>query len=131
LRERGEDIILLAEHFLQKYANKYKKDIQGLTREAKQKLMKYPWPGNVRELQHAIERAVILSQFNRLRPNDFMLTPQPEKKSLLDETLNLEELEIRAIKLAMKKAVGNMSYAAELLGITRYALYRKLEKLGL
>ena len=131
LRERGDDIVLLAEHFLQKYAHKYKKEIQGLSRDAKQKLLRYSWPGNVRELQHAIERAVILAQFGWLRPDDFMLTPQPEKKSLLDETLNLEELELKAIQRAMKKAVGNVSNAAELLGITRYALYRKLEKLGL
>ena len=131
LRERGDDIVLLAEHFLQKYAHKYKKEIQGLSREAKQKLLRYSWPGNVRELQHAIERAVILAQFGWLRPDDFMLTPQPEKKSLLDETLNLEELELKAIQRAMKKAVGNVSNAAELLGITRYTLYRKLEKLGL
>lgn len=131
LRERGEDILLLAEHFLQKYAHKYKKEIQGLTREAKQKLMRYPWPGNVRELQHAIERAVILSKYLWLRPNDFMLTPQAEKKDMLEETLNLEELEIKAIKRALKRCVGNVSNAAELLGITRYALYRKMEKLGL
>ena len=131
LRERGDDIVLLAEHFLQKYAHKYKKEIQGLSREAKQKLLRYSWPGNVRELQHAIERAVILAQFGWLRPDDFMLTPQPEKKSLLDETLNLEVLELKAIQRAMKKAVGNVSNAAELLGITRYTLYRKLEKLGL
>ena len=131
LRERGDDIVLLAEHFLQKYAHKYKKEIQGLSREAKQKLLRYSWPGNVRELQHAIERAVILAQSGWLRPDDFMLTPQPEKKSLLDETLNLEELELKAIQRAMKKAVGNVSNAAEMLGITRYTLYRKLQKLGL
>ena len=131
LRERGDDIVLLAEHFLQKYAHKYKKEIQGLSREAKQKLLRYSWPGNVRELQHAIERAVVLAQFGWLRPDDFMLTPQPEKKSLLDETLNLEELELKAIQRAMKKAVGNVSNAAEMLGITRYTLYRKLQKLGL
>ena len=80
LRERGEDIVLLAEFFLKKFAHKYKKEVQGLTREAKQKLMRYPWPGNVRELQHAMERAVILSKAAWLKPNDFMLTPQPEKK---------------------------------------------------
>jgi len=121
----------LAEHFLQKYAQKYKKNIQGLTRESKQKLMKYSWPGNVRELQHAIERAVILSQYPWLRPDDFMLAPQAEKKGLLDETLNLEELEKKAIQRALKRCQGNMSGAAELLGITRYALYRKVEKLKL
>ena len=130
LRERGEDILLLAEYFLKQYARKYKKDIQGLTREAKQKLMEYQWPGNVRELQHAIERAVILSQYVWLRPDDFMLVSIPEaKKNLLDETLNLELLEKKAIGRAMKRCKGNVSNAADLLGITRYALYRKLEKL--
>ena len=128
LRERGEDILLLADHFLQKYAHKYKKEIQGLTREAKQKLMKYPWPGNVRELQHAMERAVILTRHIWLKPEDFMLTPQAEKKSAQEDTFNLEELELRTIKRALKHAAGNVSSAAELLGITRYALYRKMEK---
>ena len=128
LRERGEDVLLLADHFLKKYAHKYKKEIQGLTRETKQKLMRYPWPGNVRELQHAMERAVILSQSAWLRPNDFMLTPQSEKKNELEEVLNLEELELRAIKKALKRCAGNVSEAAELLGITRYALYRKMSK---
>ena len=130
LRERGEDILLLADYFLAKYAYKYKKTIQGLTHETKQKLMEYQWPGNVRELQHAIERAVILSKYVWLRPDDFMLTPQPEdKKNLLNETLNLELLEKKAIERAMKRCKGNVSNAADLLGITRYALYRKLEKL--
>ena len=128
LRERGEDVLLLADHFLKKYAHKYKKEIQGLTRETKQKLMRYPWPGNVRELQHAMERAVILTQSAWLRPNDFMLTPQSEKKNELEEVLNLEELELRAIKKALKRCAGNVSEAAELLGITRYALYRKMSK---
>ena len=128
LRERGEDVVLLAEYFLKKYAHKYKKEIQGLTREAKQKLMRYQWPGNVRELQHAMERAVILSQSAWLKPNDFMLTPQPEKKDELGEILNLEELELRAIKRALKRTQGNVSEAAELLGITRYTLYRKMSK---
>ena len=131
LRERGEDVVLLAEYFLKKYVHKYKKEIQGLTREAKQKLMRYQWPGNVRELQHAMERAVILSQSAWLKPNDFMLTPQPEKKDELGEILNLEELELRAIKRALKLRQGNVSEAAELLGITRYALYRKMSKNGL
>mgnify|MGYP003293217301 FL=1 len=128
LRERGEDILLLADHFLKKFAHKYKKQIQGMTREAKQKLMRYAWPGNVRELQHAMERAVILSQAAWLKPGDFMLTPQPEKKDELGEMLNLEELELCAIKRALKRTQGNVSEAAELLGITRYALYRKMSK---
>ena len=128
LRERGDDVVLLAEFFLKKYAHKYKKDIQGLTREAKQKLLSYKWPGNVRELQHAMERAVILAQAAWLKPNDFMLTPQTDKKNEQAETLNLEALELRTIKRALKLAHGNVSEAADLLGITRYALYRKMSK---
>ena len=128
LRERGEDVLLLADHFLRKFAQKYKKNIQGLTREAKQKLMKYNWPGNVRELQHAMERAVILTKHIWLKPEDFMFTTITERKNPLDEILNLEELELRAIKRALKRCAGNVSSAAELLGITRYALYRKMEK---
>ena len=131
LRDRGEDVLLLADYFLQRYIHKYKKEINGLSREAKQKLMRYHWPGNVRELQHAIERAVILSDSSLLKPANFMLQPQPEKKVDADEILNLEQLERHAIERAMKRSEGNLSRAAEYLGITRYALYRKLEKLGL
>lgn len=131
LRDRGEDVLLLADYFLQRYIHKYKKEINGLSREAKQKLMRYHWPGNVRELQHAIERAVILSDSSLLKPANFMLQPQPEKKVDTDEILNLEQLERHAIERAMKRSEGNLSRAAEYLGITRYALYRKLEKLGL
>ena len=128
LRERGDDVVLLAEFFLKKYAQKYKKDIQGMTREAKQKLMRYSWPGNVRELQHAMERSVILAKQPWLKPNDFMLTPKSERKDEQAEILNLDELELRAIKRALKLCQGNVSEAAELLGITRYALYRKMSK---
>ena len=131
LRERGEDVLLLADYFLQRYTHKYKKEINGLNREAKQKLMRYHWPGNVRELQHAIERAIILSDSPLLKPANFMLQPQPEKRVNTDEILNLEQLERNAIERAMKRSEGNLSRAAEYLGITRYALYRKLEKLGL
>ena len=129
LRERGEDVLLLADYFLQRYTHKYKKEINGLNREAKQKLMRYHWPGNVRELQHAIERAIILSDSPLLKPANFMLQPQPEKRVNTDEILNLEQLERNAIERAMKRSEGNLSRAAEYLGITRYALYRKLEKL--
>lgn len=131
LRERGEDVLLLADFFLKRYAHKYKKQINGLNREAKQKLMRYHWPGNVRELQHAIERAIILSDSAQLKPENFMLLPQVAKRSIDDEVLNLEQLERSAIERAMKRSEGNLSRAAEHLGITRYSLYRKLEKLGL
>lgn len=132
LRERGNDIVLLAEHFLERYARKYRKEIRGLTREAKNKLLKYTWPGNVRELQHAMERAVILGDGSLLRPDNFVLQPTATR-SRKDEqdTLNLEQLERQAVERALRLSEGNLTKAAEYLGITRFALYRKLEKLGL
>ncbi len=131
LRDRGEDVLLLADYFVERYAHKYKKVISGLNREARQKLLRYHWPGNVRELQHAIERAIILSDSPLLKPANFMLQPQPEVKSEFDEILNLEQLERAAIQKAVRRCEGNTSRAAEWLGITRYALYRKMEKHGL
>ncbi|MDR1004840.1 MAG: sigma-54 dependent transcriptional regulator [Prevotellaceae bacterium] len=127
LRERGNDIILLAEYFLQRYARKYHKPTNGLSHEAKTQLLQYAWPGNVRELQHSMERAVILGDGSLLRPEHFALQTaadrSPAKKS---GTLNLEELERQAIDKAMRLCKGNMTQAAEMLGITRFALYRKL-----
>ena len=128
LRERGEDIILLAEHFIQVFARKYKKEIRGLSREAKQKLMRYNWPGNVRELQHAMERSVIMSTGSLLKPADFILRSHTEKSAAEDEVFNLKDLERDAIDRAMKRCNGNIVKASELLGITRFTLYRKLEK---
>lgn len=131
LRERGNDIQLLADFFLVRYSRKYKKKITGLSREAKTKLQNYAWPGNVRELQHAIERAVIMAEDPLLKPENFMLHPTPAQKKGEVEELNLSVLEKEAIERALRRAEGNISRAAELLGITRFALYRKLEKLGL
>lgn len=131
LRERGEDVLQLADFFLAKFAKKYNKQIRGIGRDAKLMLMKYDWPGNVRELQHAVERAVIMSDSSVLKPYNFMLqsamqaAQQPNTEGL---PLNLDILERDAIERAMKRADGNISYAAELLGITRYTLYRKLNK---
>lgn len=131
LRERGDDVILLAEYFFSKYARKYKKEVKGINRDAKSKLLSYAWPGNVRELQHAMERAVILSEGNGLRPDDFVLRPAMDRKGAEPEELNLSILEKEAIERALRRADGNVTRAAELLGITRFALYRKLDKLGL
>lgn len=131
LRERGNDIQLLADYFLARYARKYKKEIKGLSRDARTKLQNYDWPGNVRELQHAIERAVILSDGQLLKPDNFMLQPSASKKKPETEELNLSILEKEAIERALRRADGNVTRAAELLGITRFALYRKLDKLGL
>lgn len=131
LRERGNDIILLADHFLDRYTRKYKKKIHGLTREAKNKLLKYAWPGNVRELQHTIERAVILGDGSMLKPENFLFHTTSKQKKEEEVILNLEQLERQAIEKALRISNGNISHAAEYLGITRFALYRKLEKLGL
>lgn len=131
LRERGNDIILLADHFLDRYTRKYKKEIHGLTREAKNKLLKYTWPGNVRELQHTIERAVILGDGSMLKPENFLFHTTSKQKKEEEVVLNLEQLERQAIEKALRISNGNISRAAEYLGITRFALYRKLEKLGL
>ncbi len=136
LRERGNDIILLAEHFLQKYAQKYNKPMRGVTREAREKLLKYSWPGNVRELQHAMERAIIMSNgMNMIGKEAFILTATPSRSATAaagaSETLNLEKLEKQAVERALKLSAGNMNRAAEYLGISRFALYRKIEKLGL
>ena len=133
LRERGNDILLLADHFLQRYARKYQKEMRGLTREAKSKLLKYAWPGNVRELQHTMERAVILGDGSLLRPENFVFQVSPASRPRKEEkeVLNLAQLERQAVERAMRLSEGNMTKAAEYLGITRFALYRKIEKLGL
>ena len=131
LRERGNDIILLADYFLQRYARKYQKEMRGLTREAKAKLLRYSWPGNVRELQHTMERAVILGDGSLLRPDNFLFQASSPRLKKEEEILNLEQLERQAVEKAMRLSEGNMTRAAEYLGITRFALYRKIEKLGL
>ena len=130
LRERSGDIELLANYFLDRYKKKYKKDIRNISPSAIKKLNEYPWPGNVRELQHSIERAVILSSALTLTPDDFILKPATTKKHK-EVNLNLEQLEINAVENALIKAEGNMNHAAELLGISRFTLYRKIEKYGL
>jgi DNA-binding NtrC family response regulator len=131
LRERGDDIELLSNHFLKIYSKKYRKSLRGITAAALKKLMHYTWPGNVRELQHAIERAVIMTETPSLEPDDFILSP-PRKKSgdLEFETYNLDEIERRVIEKVMKQNQGNISQAAQELGLTRTSLYRRMEKYG-
>lgn len=134
LRERGDDVLLLADFFLEKYARKYGKSISGVGKDAAEKLREYTWPGNVRELQHSIERAVILCDSPRLSAADFALQPIAPRRSsagALTDTLNLEQLERRAVERALQVSGGNLNRAAELLGITRFALYRKMAKMGL
>lgn len=130
LREREGDVKLLAHFFLKQFSDKYKKNIDNFSEKAIHKLQMYNWPGNVRELQHTIERAVILCNTSTIESANLMLLPVNEVQEITDKlpTLNLDELERRAVSEAMKNAKGNPQQAAELLGISRYAIYRKLEK---
>jgi len=127
LRERGQDIILLADFFLKKYASKYNKPDLSINQQAQDKLLKYAWPGNIRELQHTIEKAVILSENNVLKPDDFFMRTAVQSKSVHEE-ITLEEMERRMINLAIEKNSGNLSAAADQLGITRQTLYNKMKK---
>ncbi|MDR2056734.1 MAG: sigma-54 dependent transcriptional regulator [Dysgonamonadaceae bacterium] len=126
LRERGQDVLLLANCFLEKFSHKYKKSITGLTKETQNKIRHYSWPGNVRELQNVMERAVILSSDKILKAESITLQSGEKKKE--SENLNLSDIEREAIEKALKRSGGNLNKAAGLLGITRYALYRKIKK---
>lgn len=127
LRERGNDIIVLAEFFLKKFASKYEKHGLKINQAAQDKLLKYPWPGNIRELQHTIEKAVILSDSTVLKPEDFFFK-QIISAKFDDEHLTIEEMEKRMILTTVDKTAGNMSLAADKLGITRQTLYNKIKK---
>jgi DNA-binding NtrC family response regulator len=133
LRERFEDIPLLANHFLKHYAEKYQKSVNKISDGAVTRMHKHPWPGNIRELQHSIERAVILSNGSVLQPEDFNFTPSAGKEDgqLALEQYNLEEVEKLLIRKVLKKYNGNITQAASELGLTRSSLYRRLEKYGL
>jgi len=132
LRDRVSDIPLLAEHFIGIYAKKYRKKIKGINSEAMKKLSQYQWPGNVRELQHAIERAIIMSDSETLQPDDFILSSRKDKVGELElDTYNLDDIEKTVIEKVLKQNQGNVSQAASMLGLTRTSLYRRMEKYGL
>jgi DNA-binding NtrC family response regulator len=132
LRDRQEDIPLLADYFLAIYCHKYKKPGKTVNAAAQKKMIAYHWPGNVRELQHAIERAVILSDSQVLQPGDFFFSsPEKESKDLFFTNYNLEEVEKTVICKVVEKYKGNVSQAAQELGLTRTSLYRRMEKYGI
>lgn len=136
LRERGDDVLLLARHFLAEYAQKYDAEATAFTEEARAALSRYHWPGNVRELKHTIERAVILTEAPRIDPDALRFSaPSPEPSDNGGDesfdTLNLDALEQAAVRQALSKHGGNVSQAADELGISRRALYRRIEKYGL
>ena len=132
LRERQDDVTVLAEHFTKVYCDKYRKPHKKLATSTLKKMTKYPWPGNIRELQHAIERAIIMSEGNILMPDDFFfLVQKTDNPSEGVDNLNLDEVEKNVILKAVNKHSGNISKAAKELGLTRASLYRRLEKHGL
>lgn len=133
LRQRPTDIPLLVQHFLEQYKKKYAKPKLSIGKPTIQQLQTYEWMGNIRELRHAVERAVILSDNEQLKVSDFILQSSGKQQNHPQEldTYNLESLERWAIQKAMTKHIGNISRAAEELGLTRATLYRRLEKYGL
>jgi transcriptional regulator with PAS, ATPase and Fis domain len=132
LRDRIKDIPLLADHFVNMYASKYRKSVNSIDEEALDRLKEYNWPGNIRELQHAIERAIIMSDNTKLTMEDFFFLVQGRQaEELSSDSYNLEEIERNVIKRAIDKHGGNISKAAKELGLTRASLYRRLEKHGL
>jgi DNA-binding NtrC family response regulator len=131
LREREEDVPILVNHFLGLYSAKYGKPVKKLGAQTLKKLERYHWPGNVRELQHAVERAVILSESETLQPVDFYFNPAERTESITLKDFRLGEVERNVILKAIAKHRGNISQAAKELGLTRAALYRRLGKYGL
>jgi DNA-binding NtrC family response regulator len=130
LRDRREDIPLLSAHFLKQHAARYRKLVTDFDQAAMRALTSHQWPGNVRELDHAIERAVLMAQGTIVKASDLGLYPSSESSIRLED-MSLEEVECYLIKKTLARFDGNVSKAAEALGLSRSALYRRLEKFGL
>lgn len=130
LRERREDIPVLAAHFLVRYSGRYRRTIQGFESSALQAMLTYGWPGNVRELDHTMERATLMARSSRIHLADLGLSSGRSSSPNLDD-LSLEAVEAVLIRKALSRCAGNVSHAAEALGLSRGALYRRMEKHGL
>ena len=130
LRERREDIPVLAMHFLAQYAARYRRPVHSLDPASLQSLMQYSWPGNVRELEHTVERAILMCRGEQIQPGDLGLGIQKSSSPNLEE-LSLEAVETILIRKALQRFQGNVSHAADALGLSRGALYRRMEKYGL
>jgi DNA-binding NtrC family response regulator len=134
LRERREDILLLAEVFLKGFAAKNRKGVRGFGDDARQALLDYEWPGNVRELENVVERAVILARGDTITARELPLRAAEPMQAVQVGALGdctLEELERAMVERALKEHKGNVSRAAQALGLSRAALYRRMEKFGL
>jgi len=132
LRDRREDIPLLANHFLRIYAQRYRKALGGFDTAASQALLEHPWPGNVRELDHSVERAVLLAQANQVRASDLGLRPAAASGGAARlEEMSLEDVERYLVQKTLSRFDGNVSQAAGALGLSRSGLYRRMQKYGL
>ncbi len=130
LRDRREDIPLLARHFLAQHAQRYRKRLNGFDTAAMQLLLDHAWPGNVRELDHAVERAVLMAQGDQVQGRDLGLRATRDATARIED-MSLEEVEGFLIKKALARYDGNVSQAAKALGLSRSALYRRLQRFGL
>ena len=130
LRNRPEDIPVLAQHFLHQHERRYRKKLDGFSQAAFALLMKHPWPGNVRELDHAVERSILMAQGKCIEVSDLGLQPGTDSSHRLEE-MSLEEVESFLIQKTLSQCEGNVSRAAEKLGLSRSALYRRLQRYGL
>ena len=134
LRDRREDIPRLAAHFLNRNRSRYRKQMTGFTPAAMQQLLQYPWPGNVRELEHTIERAVLLCRGEEIEPANLAIASARSTGTSLEnmsENMSIDEVESLLIKKVLRRCDGNISQAAEALGLSRAALYRRIEKYGI
>jgi DNA-binding NtrC family response regulator len=130
LRERRQDVPLLAGHFLRLQTSRYRKSIDGFDEAAMRALLDHAWPGNVRELEHAIERAVLMSSGHTIRKGDLALQTPPGAQPSIED-MSLEEMEAFLIRKALARYGGNISRVAEVLGLSRSALYRRIQRFGL
>jgi len=130
LRDRGDDVLLLAASFLQQYAAESRKRSNGFSREALEALVAHAWPGNVRELENRVKRAVVMAETPRIRPADLELDgiPRPEGRALREVRADLER---ETIQRALAKHKGNVTRTAAELGVSRPTLYGLIEKLGI
>jgi len=130
LRDRREDIPLLAQHFLNRNRARYRKQAVGFSPDAMQQMMQYAWPGNVRELEHTVERAVLLCRGDQIEPVNLAIAPARSAATSF-ENMSIDEVEALLIRKVLRRCDGNISKAAEALGLSRAALYRRIEKYGL
>lgn len=131
LRQRTDDLRLLADHFIDRYARHYNRPVTGLSAALLTEMKSYDWPGNVRELQHSIERAVILAPGTILEPTDFVFRKTAAASSPVAQTMQIDDMERQLIQRAMQTHQGNITDVARELGLSRQALYRRLEKFGM